>query len=89
MRAGEFTSRSAQDFDSSSSLTPHDISVDQHANSSIVCIHLKQSKTDPFGHGVDIYIGRTGTDLCLAGVILVYMAIRQPLAGPLFIVTDR
>jgi hypothetical protein len=60
MRAGEFTSRSAKDFDSSSSLTPHDISVDQHANSSIVCIHMKQSKTDPFGHGVDIYIGRTG-----------------------------
>jgi hypothetical protein len=21
---------------------------------------MKQSKTDPFGHGVDIYIGRTG-----------------------------
>ena len=59
MRAGEFTVKSANDCDPASSLTVQDISVDQHTNPSIVCIHLKQSKTDPFRHGIDIYLGRT------------------------------
>ena len=63
LRAGEFTSQPGQDFEPSSSLTPEDIAVDDHSNPSMVCIHLKCSKTDPFRHGVDIFLGRTDQDL--------------------------
>ena len=76
LRAGEFTSQPGQDFEPSSSLTPEDIAVDDHSNPSMVCIHLKCSKTDPFRHGVDIFLGRTDQDLCPVAVLLAYMAVR-------------
>ena len=59
MRAGEFTLKSAQDFNPSACLTPQDVAVDQHSNPSMLRVHLQQSKTDPFRHGVDIHLGRT------------------------------
>ena len=53
LRAEEFT-LTAGHFDPSSALTVQDVSVDQHANPSMVRLHLKQSKTDPFRHGVGV-----------------------------------
>ena len=41
-----------------------DVAVDNQAAPSILQIHLKQSKTDQFGRGVDIVLGRTGKGLC-------------------------
>ena len=80
LRAGEFTSQPRQDFEPSSSLTPEDIAVDRRhcSNPSMVCIHLKCSKTDPFRHGVDIFPDQ---DLCP----VAYMAVRPAVQGPLFI----
>lgn len=69
MWAGEFTLKSARDFDPSTCLTPQDVVVDQHANPSMLRIHLKQSKTDPFRHGVDIYIHWTHRLLTLPSSI--------------------
>ena len=88
MRAGEFTIKSAQDYDQSSSLSPQDISVDRHSHPSMICVHLKQSKTDPFKHGVNIYMGRTNTELCPVAAILAYVAIRPSSPGPFFITKD-
>lgn len=88
MRAGEFTLHSNQAFDASSMLTLQDIAVDQHANPSMVRVHLKQSKTDPFRKGVDIFIGATSCDLCPVAALLAYIAIRQARLGPLFIFKD-
>ena len=85
MRAGEFTIKSAQEFDASSSLSPHDISVDQHSDPSMIRVHLRQ---DPFRHGVDIYMGRTNTELCPKAAILAYVAIRPSSPGPFFIMKD-
>ena len=82
MRAGEFTARPAED---SPSLTVEDVAVDDRANPSMVRIHLKRSKTDPFQHGVDIYLGRTGRDLCPVAVILAFLAVRPAVNGPLFV----
>ena len=70
MRAGEFTVTSTQDFHPASSLTLQDIAVDRHVNPSMIRIHLKQSKTDPFRHGVNIYVGQTGSELCPVAAIL-------------------
>ena len=64
LRAGEFTLTAGQDFDPLSALTVQDMSVDQHANPSMVRLHQKQSKTDPFRHGVDVFLGRTNMVLC-------------------------
>ena len=88
MRTGEFTLKSAQNYDLSSCLTPQDVAVDQHANSSMISIHLKQSKTDPLGHGVDIYLGRTDSALCQVAAILAYVAICPKIPGPFFMFRD-
>ena len=77
-----------QDFDPSSALTVQDVSVDQHANPSMVRLHLKHSKTDPFRHGVDVFLGRTNMVLCPVAALLAYIAVRPSIAGPLFIYKD-
>ena len=59
MLAGEFTARSAQEADQETCLVVQDVAVDSHTNPSMVRVHLTQSKTDPFRHGVDIFLGRT------------------------------
>ena len=49
---------------------------------------IKQSKTDPFRKGVDIFVGRTGTDLCPVGALLDYLQVRGAAPGALFIFAD-
>ena len=85
LRAGEFTVRSQDVFDPSFSLTLGDIAVDQP---SIVRIRLKQSKTDPFRRGVNVFLGQTNADLCPVTAILAYVALRPQLEGPLFVFQD-
>ena len=57
LRAGEFTVTSNQSFDAGAQLTPADISVDRHDGPSVMCVSLKQSKTDPFRVGVSVFLG--------------------------------
>ena len=52
------------DLSTAPSICASDLEVDSHQNPSIVRVHLHSAKTDPFGTGVSIYIGRTGTPLC-------------------------
>ena len=80
--------RSREDFDPSVALTSSDIAVDRHQSPTLVRVRLKQSKTDPFRHGVDVYLGRTDADLCPVAALLAYMAVRPHLTGPLFIFKD-
>ena len=54
----------------------------------MVQIRLKQSKTDPFQHGIDIFLGRTNTDLCPVSALLAYVAVRPLVVGPLFVYHD-
>ncbi len=88
MRAGEFTTPSLSYFDPQAMLAPEDVSVDSHSSPSFICVHLKQSKTDPFRMGVDICLGRTGKALCSVSAVLAYLAIRPSSPGPLFIFRD-
>ena len=88
MRAGEFTVKSAQEVDEETCLSARDVAVDSHANPSVIRVHLKQSKTDPFRHGVDIFLGRTEAALCPVAAILAYCAIRPATASPFFIFGD-
>ena len=51
----------------------------------MVHIHLKRSKTDPFRHGGNIYLGRTGRDLCPVAALLAFMAVRPDVNGAPFV----
>lgn len=88
MRAGEFTVKSGHDTDQESCLTVCDVAVDSHTKPTMVRVHPKQSKTDPFRHGVDVFLGRTDATLCPVSAILAYCAVRSPIISPFFVFTD-
>ena len=52
-------------------------------------IHLRWSKCDQFGRGVDVYVGRTSNELCPVATTLAYFAVQGGAKGPLFIDTQR
>ena len=85
LRAGEFTSVSGRE---QTLLTPADIQVDSRHNPTYLAITLRGSKTDPFGAGCTLYVGRTRSHICPVAAILAYLAIRPPLPGPLFLYAD-
>lgn len=84
LRAGEITVPSDKGYDHTALLSFSDIAVDNMANPSIMQVHIKASKTDPFWKGVSIYVGRTGNDLCPIAAMLTYLSIRGGDAGQLF-----
>jgi hypothetical protein len=76
---------SAQAVDLDTCLSPMDVAVDNHANPSMPKVHLKQSKTDPFRHGVDVFLGRTNAELSPVAAIMAYYSI---VPGPFFVYVD-
>ena len=72
LRAGEFTCPAAAEF-SPTMLEVSDVSIDSHTMPTAMHVHLKQSKTDPFGAGYVLHVGRTGNDLCPVAAMLNYL----------------
>ena len=64
LRAGEFTVSSAEAYDPEAHLNLSDVALDSHTNPAMVRILIKQSKTDPFRQGVEIFLGRSGSMVC-------------------------
>ena len=87
-RLGELTSQSTSGRSSAYGVSVGDVAVDNQENPSVIRIHLQKSKTDQFGRGVDIYMGRTGEDLCPMSALLAYLAVRGKESGPLFRLKD-
>ena len=85
LRAGEFTVPSQQSYDPKIHLNISDIALDSHVCPSILRLRIKQSKTDPFHQGVDIYLGSTQRDVCPVSALINYIAICSACPGPLFI----
>jgi len=83
-RSGEITVPSLTSFDTSKHLAWGDIEVDNVDNPQTIKVHLKKSKTDQLGKGIDVYIGKTGCFLCPVVAIMQYMSIRGVNAGPFF-----
>ena len=52
-------------------LSVQDISVDDAKH--MLCISIKQSKTDPFRKGVNLFVGKTGSLLCPMSAMLSYL----------------
>ena len=84
-RSGEITVPSDQGFDPTVHLTTRDVQVDSRNSPSMLCIHLKQSKTDPFRAGAKIWIGKTGDILCPVTAVLSYLAAHPGGDGALFV----
>ena len=84
----EFTIPSDDLFDQGCHLCLSDIAIDNWDNPKMLQVKMKQSKTDPFRKGVNIYLGVTERDLCPIRGILPYLALRGNCSGPLFILSD-
>ena len=83
LRSGELCCQNSS-FDSTSDLAVNDVTLDSITNPQVIRIHLKVSKTDPFREGTDIYIARTGDDLCPVAALLTWLVRRGIQQGPLF-----
>ena len=69
-------------------LAVDDFQVDSITHPTLLAVTLRHSKTDPFGAGVTIYLGRAYDDICPVVAVLAYIAVRPPFQGPLFIHRD-
>ena len=87
-RMGELTSPTVVNRGPVDGVTVGDVAVDDHNNLSLVRIHLRRSKTDQLGKGVDSYLGRMDKDLCPVAALLAYMAVCGMEPGPLFQLID-
>ena len=88
LRVSEFTVPTQDQYDQSGHLSLGDISLDNRDNPRFLRVHIKQSKTDPFHRGVEIYLGATNDSICPLNGILPYLALRSKRDGPLFIFPD-
>lgn len=84
LRSGEITVSSDNAYDESSHLSFRDITVDNFQNPQMLKVRIKASKTDPFRVGTDIFVGKTGNNLCPVSAVLQYMVRRGSAAGPFF-----
>ena len=65
-------------FDPEVHLCYSDIAVDNSSIPQVIRITIKQSKTDPFRKGVNLFLGRTSVDLCPVESLLNYLVVRGP-----------
>ena len=86
--SGEFTCPAANIADPPPPPTPSDISIDSRENPQVITIHLRRTKTDPFGVGCKVYLGRTRMTPCPVAAMLHYLAARPSAHGPLFTFED-
>lgn len=86
LRAGEFTVTNSSS--AASIIQISDVAVDSLSSPSILRVFLKRAKSDPFGKGIEIYLGKTGLPLCPVTAVLNFMKIRRAGDGPLFMFED-
>lgn len=79
LRAGEFTVPSPSSYDHQVHLNLDDVAFDSHSRPSMVRLRIKQSKTDPFRQGVDVYLGTTNSAIC---PIQPLIGSPKPTSGP-------
>ncbi len=89
LRSGEITIPNLQSYDPSVHLNFSDIATDNLLPPETIQVKIKASKTDPFRHGMTIYIGRSNNSLCPISALLSYLTIRGNLPGILFHFQDN
>jgi len=83
-RSGKITVLMEKAFDSTKHLAWGGVAVDSTEDPPLLKVHLKRSKSDQLGKGVDVYIGKTSGSLCPVTAILQYMVIRGSKEGIFF-----
>ena len=73
-----------QEFDPEADLSEGDVALDDPGNPTVIRVHIKASKTDPFRQGVFVYLGATGNDFCPVAAVSAYLAVRGREPGPFF-----
>ena len=89
LRCGEFTVPNQSEFDVNTHLSVTDIAVDSKTSPSVIQVAIKQSKTDPFRKGIQLFLGRIDHHICPVKGILPYLALQGTKPGPLFITQDN
>ena len=75
LRAGEFTVPTPHAYDPEVHHNMSDLALDNHTAPSMACLCIKQSKTDPFRQGVEVFLCKTGQEAgerWVSGGTLVY-----------------
>ena len=75
-------------YDRAVHLSGGDVHVDNTTDPQYLEVHIKASKTDPFRHGVSVYLGCSQADLCPVSAVLAYMVLRGATPGPFFFFAD-
>ena len=88
LQVSEFTVPAQNQYDHTIHLSIFDVSIDDKDSPQLLRVRIKQSKTDPFRQGVDIYLDRTDEAICPIRGILSYLARRGSHSGHLFMFQD-
>ena len=84
-RLGELLPESANAYNPATHLSWGDVAVDSQETPKMVQIHLKKSKCDQFGKGVDVVMGKTSQVLCPVSALMDYMEARSARPGAFFL----
>ena len=87
-RAGEITVPSIEAYDPVAHLSIGDVSMDSNTQPTTMMLHLRKSKCDQFGKGVEVYIGRVDSLWYPVKAMVEYLTMRGPQAGHLFVFHD-
>jgi len=85
----EFTVHQQSEYDPDTHLSITDIRIDNIMKPTMVYVHIKESKTDPFWKGSTICLAKTDTELCPVLALLPHLVLHGSHPGPLFIMQDH
>ena len=66
------------------SILVSEVAINSRSAPTAVRLRLRRTKTDPFGRGVEIYLGVPGTAVCPVTALMRYLAVRPSGDGQLF-----
>lgn len=81
---GELLPETAKAFNEPTCLAWGDVAIDNRAAPRVLQFHLKRSKCDQFGKGVDIMVAVTGDKLCPLSTVVEYLKSRGDRKGAFF-----
>ena len=84
MRVGEFTAVDS----SPPNIVMSEVAINSRSAPTAIRLRLHRAKTDPFGRGVEIFMGVSGTGVCPVSALLRYLAVRPLGDGHLFVWED-
>ena len=87
-RVSEFTVPSQHSYDKAYYLSLADLTLNSRCLPTVVQLHIKQSKTDPFREGAFIFLSKSNRGTCPVRAIVDYLIVRGKREGPLFVWPD-